>query len=90
MSPLVKSSSIALSIFTAVFAFKDLIWPMIVNTDKKMLVLSSALAKLQGQYVANYPDLMAASFLASIPMILLYLLFQRQFVEGIATSGGKL
>ena len=36
-----------LGIFTAVFAFKDLMWPMIVNTDKDMLVLSSALAKMQ-------------------------------------------
>lgn len=90
MSPLAKSSSVALGIFTAVFAFKDLMWPMIINTDKNMLVLSSALAKMQGQYVSNYPDLMAASFLACIPMILLYLLFQRQFVAGIATSGSKL
>ena len=50
MAPLTRSSMVALGIFTAVFAFKDLMWPMIVNTDKDMLVLSSALAKMQGQY----------------------------------------
>ena len=90
MLPLTKSSMVALGIFTAVIAYKDLLWPMIVNIDKDKLVLSSALAKLQGQYVAKFPELMAASLIACIPMIILYIIFQKQFVEGIATSGGKL
>ena len=90
MAPLTRSSMVALGIFTAVFAFKDLMWPMIVNTDKDMLVLSSALAKMQGQYASKFPELMAASLIACIPMIVLYVIFQRQFIEGIATSGGKL
>lgn len=90
MAPLTRSSMVALGIFTAVFAFKDLMWPMIVNTDKDMLVLSSALAKIQGQYGAKFPELMAASLIACIPMIVLYVIFQKQFIEGIATSGGKL
>lgn len=90
MAPLTRSSMVALGIFTAVFAFKDLMWPMIVNTDKDMLVLSSALAKMQGQYVAKFPELMAASLIACIPMVVLYIIFQKQFIEGIATSGGKL
>ena len=90
MAPLTRSSMVALGIFTAVFAFKDLMWPMIVYTDKDMLVLSSALAKMQGQYAAKFPELMAASLIACIPMIVLYVIFQKQFIEGIATSGGKL
>ena len=61
MMPLMRSSMVALGIFTALFAYKDLMWPMIVNTDKDMLVLSSALAKMQGQYVMKFPELMAAS-----------------------------
>ena len=85
MAPLTRSSMVALGIFTAVFAFKDLMWPMIVNTDKDMLVLSSALAKMQGQYASKFPELIAC-----IPMIVLYVIFQKQFIEGIATSGGKL
>ena len=52
--------------------------------------LASALAKLQGQFSTNYPELMAASVLACIPMIIIYIIFQKQFIEGIATSGGKL
>jgi len=89
MAPLTKSCTIALSIFTAVFAYKELMWPMIVNTDKNSLVLASALAKMQGQYTSHYPELMAASLIACVPMIILYLVFQKQFVEGIATSGVK-
>lgn len=90
MAPLTRSSMVALGIFTAVFAFKDLMWPMIVNTDKDKLVLSSALAKMQGQYVSNFPELMAASLIACIPMIIIYIIFQKQFIEGIASSGSKL
>ncbi len=88
MSPLTRSSMVALGIFTAVFAYKDLMWPLICNRD--VMPLSAALAKMQGQYSSNYPQLMAASLLACIPMIVLYLIFQKQFIEGIATSGGKL
>lgn len=90
MAPLTKSAMVALGIFTAVFAYKDMMWPLIVNTSSRMMPLSAALATMQGQYKVNYPELMAASLLACVPMIILYLIFQKQFVEGIATSGGKL
>lgn len=90
MAPLTKSAMVALGIFTAVFAYKDLMWPMIVNTDKNKATLASALAKMQGQYITQFPQLMAASLIACVPMIILYLIFQKQFIEGIATSGGKL
>lgn len=76
MAPLARSSMVALGIFTAVFAFKDLMWPMIVNTEKDMLTLSSALAKMQGQYATNFPQLMAASLIACLPMIVIYVIFQ--------------
>ena len=90
MLPLTKSGLVALSIFTALFSFKDLMWPMIVNTNSDMGTLSSALAKISSAYSVNYPELMAAAVLAIWPMLLVYVLFQKQFIEGIATSGGKL
>lgn len=90
MMPLTKSSMVALGIFTALFAYKDLMWPLIANTEQSTMTLAPALSKLQGQFSSNYPELMAASLVACLPMIVLYLLFQKQFVEGIATSGGKL
>ena len=90
MAPLTRSSMVSLGIFTAVFAFKDLMWPMIVCSNATSTTLSAGLAKMQGQFSSNFPQLMAAALLACLPMIILYLIFQKQFVEGIATSGGKL
>ncbi|MCR5452954.1 MAG: carbohydrate ABC transporter permease [Lachnospiraceae bacterium] len=90
MLPLTRSGMISLGIFTALFAFKDLMWPMIVCTNSDTTTLSAGLAKMQGQYGSDYPSMMAAAVLAIVPMIVIYIIFQKQFVEGIATSGGKL
>ena len=87
--PLTKSSIAALAIFTAVFAYADLMWPLICNTDLNMMTLSAGLSTLNGQYTTNFPVLMAGSLLAMVPMVLLYLMFQKQFIEGIAMTGGK-
>lgn len=90
MFPLTKSGLVALGIFTALFSFKDLMWPLIVNSTAESATLSSALAKISSAYSVNYPQLMAAAVLAVWPMMLIYIIFQKQFIEGIATSGGKL
>ena len=90
MSPLTRSSMVALGIFTAVFAYKDLMWPMIICPDNRATTLASALAKMNAQYQQKYPELMMAALISCVPMIVIYVLFQRQFIEGIATSGGKL
>ena len=89
MAPLTGTSVAALTIFTAVFAYSDLMWPLVVNSDLNMMTLSSGLATLRGQFTTNFPVLMAGSLLAMLPMVILYLIFQRQFIEGIATTGGK-
>lgn len=90
MFPLVKAGLVALGIFTALFGFKDLMWPMIINTKQNATTLSAALAKIQAAYAVNYPQLMAAAVLSVLPMLILYAIFQKQFIRGIATSGGKL
>lgn len=89
MFPLTGSSVAALTVFTAVFAYGDLMWPLVVNSDLKMMTLSSGLATLRGQFSTNFPVLMAGSLLAMLPMVVLYLFFQRQFIEGVAMTGGK-
>ena len=58
-----ESSMVSLGIFTAVFAFKDLMWPMIVCTNAATTTLSAGLAKMQGQYGSDYPAMMAAATL---------------------------
>ena len=89
MAPLTKASMAALAVFTAVFAYGDLMWPLIVNTDLNMMTLSSGLATLRGQFSTDFPTLMAGSLLAMIPLVILYLIFQKQFIEGVAMTGGK-
>ena len=89
MFPLTKASLAALSVFTAVFAYTDLMWPMIVNTNINATTLSAGLSSLNGQFSTNYPVLMAVSLLAMLPMVVLYLIFQKQFIEGVAMTGGK-
>ena len=90
MLPLTKSGLVALAIFTALFSFKDLMWPLVVNSNSDAATLSSALSKIASGYSVKYPQLMAASVLAIWPMMLIYIIFQKQFIEGIATSGSKL
>lgn len=89
MFPLTSSSVAALTVFTAVFAYTDLMWPLIVNTNINATTLSAGLSSLNGQFSTNYPVLMAGSLLAMLPMVILYLIFQRQFIEGVAMTGGK-
>lgn len=89
MFPLTKSSIAALSVFTAVFAYTDLMWPLVANTNINSTTLSAGLSSLNGQFSTNYPVLMAGSLLAMLPMVVLYLFFQKQFIEGVAMTGGK-
>lgn len=89
MLPLVKPGIIALAISTSLFCWNTLLWPLIVNTNVNKMTLSAGLASLQDQHVTNYPVLMAGAILAIWPMILAFLLFQKQFMEGIASTGSK-
>lgn len=89
MFPLTKTSVMALGIFTAIIAYGEMMWPLIVNSDITKMTLASGISTLQGQYMTDFPKLMAGSTLAMLPMLILYLLFQRQFVEGIALTGTK-
>ncbi|AZP04814.1 carbohydrate ABC transporter permease [Jeotgalibaca ciconiae] len=87
--PLARSGLVSLGIFTALFAYKDLMWPLIVNISQDKMTLSAGLSNLQGQFMTNYPELMAGSVISILPMIILYIIFQKQFIEGIANTGGK-
>lgn len=89
MLPLVKPGLISVGIFTTLFGWKDLMWPLVVNMSQDKMTLSSGLVTLMGQYSINYPELMAGSLIAIIPMIIIFLIFQKQFVEGITTTGTK-
>ena len=89
MLPLVKPGLVTLSIFTFKFAWNDFMWPLIVNTSPKNMILGPALSTLQGQYTSQYPMQMAGAVLAVIPVIAVFFIFQKQFIEGVAQSGIK-
>ena len=89
MLPLTQTALMALAIFTAIFAWSDLMWPLIVNMSIDKMTLAAGIASIKGQFFTDYPVIMAASFVAMLPMLLLYLVFQKQFVEGIALTGTK-
>ncbi len=89
MLPLVQSGIVALVIFTAKFAWNDFMWPLIVNTDPAKMTLAPALSLLKGQYATNFPVQMAGAVMSVIPMIVLFFIFQKQFIEGVAQSGIK-
>lgn len=89
MLPLTRSGLVALGIFTSVFAYKDLMWPLIVNMSLDKMPLAAGMASLQGQYSTNFPQLMAGSMIAIWPMLIIFIIFQKQFVEGVASTGSK-
>ena len=89
MLPLVKPGIVALAIFTIKFAWNDFMWPLIVNTSMEKMTLGPALSTLQGQYTTEYPMQMAGAVLAVVPLIVIFFLFQKQFIEGVTQSGIK-
>jgi multiple sugar transport system permease protein len=89
MLPLVRPGLLALGVLTTIWSWNDLLWPLIVNTDPDKMPLSAGLASLQGQRLTDFPVLMAGALLASLPMIVLFTVMQRHFIDSIATTGMK-
>lgn len=89
LMPLMKAPIVSVCILRGIAVWKDLMWPIIINVDMDKMTLSAGLANLIGQNDTQYPELMAGGVMAALPMILLFFLFQKHFVEGIALSGTK-
>ena len=89
MLPLCRSGLIAQGIFTTLWSWNDLMWPLIVNTSSNKLTLTAGLSLLQGQYYTSFPEQMAGTMLSTIPMLVIFIILQRQFIEGIQLTGSK-
>ncbi len=89
MLPMVLPTVAALTVLTSLYSWNDLLWPLIATSSPGMMTLPVGLANLQGQYGTDYPTLMAGSFIASLPLIVIFIVLQRQFFAGIASSGLK-
>ena len=89
MLPLAAPGMLALGLLVAIWSWNDLLWPLVVNTDPEKMPLSAGLATLQGEHLTNYPVLMAGALMASLPLIIAFIVFQRRLIEGIAFTGLK-
>lgn len=89
MLPLARPSISALAIVTVLAAWNNLLWPLVVTSRAEHRTLSVGIASLNGQYVIDYPVMMAASLMAMAPILILFILMQRRVIEGLAFSGLK-
>lgn len=89
MMPLAWPAVLTLGLFNLLYNWNDLLWPLVVTTDENMRTLTAGLALFKGQFSAEYGLLMAGAILALLPMIAAFVLVQRRFIEGIATTGIK-
>ncbi|MGV9775009.1 carbohydrate ABC transporter permease [Streptosporangium sp. NPDC003464] len=89
MLPLARPGLLALGVLTVLWSWNDLMWPLIVNTDPERMTLSAGLSALQGEHFTEYPVLMAGSLLASAPIIVIFVVLQKQLIQGIAFTGSK-
>jgi len=71
------------------YAWNSFIWPLVAITGKNNYVVTLGLADIQGGYHANPPIVMAGAVMAILPTVLVFLMAQRYFVEGVATTGIK-
>jgi multiple sugar transport system permease protein len=87
MMPLVKSGTIALGILTFLASWNDLFWPLIVMNKIEMRTLTVGLTILNGTFNTDKALVLAGTFLALIPALTLYGIFQRKIIEGTMLSG---
>ncbi len=87
--PLARPALSALTIFTLVMSWESFLWPLLVASSSDMYTLPLGLAQFAGRFV-NRTDLqMAAATLTVLPLLIAFLIMQKRFIEGMATSGMK-
>lgn len=92
MLPLARPAMVSLAIFTFVQTWNDYLWPLVSATRSEMFTITTGLASLQGNFAqaTELGSLMARGLVGSMPLLILFLLFQRHLIRGIAmASGGK-
>lgn len=87
--PNVKPLISVLVIFTVMWRWNDLQWPLIMISNDKFYTVQMGLAMLNGNQYVNWNDMMSASLISIIPVVIVFLLFQKEFVQGVVSSGIK-
>ena len=91
MLPLSVPALTTLGLFTFIHAWNDFLWPLVSATDADMYTVTVGLASIQGNFAftEGLGSVMASAVFASLPIVLLFLIFQRFIVAGVAMSAGK-
>ena len=87
--PEIRPALSAVGIFTFMGAWNDYLWPLIVLNDLNKMTVPLALVFFNGQHVVNYNVVMSAGVLIMIPVVIVFLVFQRQFIKGLTMTGMK-
>ena len=87
--PMAKTALLALVIFHAQWVWNLLLWPMILISNPSMRVLPQGIALFKGGYNTPYPEQLAVSVIACLPLVLLYIFLSKYFVQGITMTGLK-
>ena len=87
--PLARPAVSAVAIFTLVVTWNDLLWPLVALTNPDIMTVPVGLATVGGTFSQRYADTLAGAILGALPLLLLFLFFQRRIVEGIAGTGLK-
>jgi multiple sugar transport system permease protein len=87
--PLCKPILVTLAIFTFMGAWNDFLWPLIILTDNDLYTLPVALANLLGEHVQDAELMMAGSVLTVLPVVVLFLLLQKYYIEGLILGSVK-
>jgi multiple sugar transport system permease protein len=87
--PLSRPIMATLAILTFVQAWNNFLWPLIITDSDNLRVLTVALSAFQGQFSSQWNLMMAATFIALGPLLILFFLFQKQLVRSVHTSGFK-
>ncbi|MBD1544356.1 carbohydrate ABC transporter permease [Arthrobacter sp. IA7] len=85
--PLSRPILAAVAIFVFISAWNNFLWPFISTNDGSILTLPVGLQTIKSAYGIQYAQNMASALLAALPLILVFLFFQRQIIKGVATTG---
>ena len=87
--PLSRATIAAVGIFTFVIAWNNFIWPFVITSQRDLMTVPVGLATVNAGYGALYAQQMALAILGALPLLVVFVLFQRQIVQGIANTGIK-
>lgn len=87
--PLARPALSAFGFLTFLWSWNEFLWALTITRSTDMRVMSVGIALFEGQYTTNTAVMLAAANLATLPLIVLFIFFQKQLVEGIALTGVK-